>query len=457
MGHGSGGLNVYEKGALGWLSGVLRPDGRATYALGPVEGPTTLPQALVVTTAASEFWIESRGRPTPSFTGGSEQPAGIAVVAGPAAEGEASPYPRANLLLPNPGGGGRFAYATGESFVDREIFRVVVERHSAEEAALRFEWLDRVAPTRPRLVVRAPGRGRVHLTWDSSVERGSGVDTYSVLLDGRVVRTLTAAAAVLRLERVAASVARRAPHRRPRDRPGGKPRTRGDSARAGRVVRRLLPVVLVGIALVVPSSSPAAEGPDLGAGGHVVYVRDLGTGQGCGIDRRLVARLRADARLVRIGRVLAAPGCASRATALRVFGRVTVSSSLAQASGLERAVRMPPRRGTNTVVVGPARALVQARGLQLARGEAWVLRESDALIRLRPRGLGRIRRDAVAGALPRVDGRVHVAGASRTTSGLPATGRSGTRRSSAEPSASSSSRLARIARYRSVQGRHRTA
>ena len=191
MGHGSGGLNVYEKGALGWLSGVLRPDGRATYALGPVEGPTTLPQALVVTTASSEFWIESRGRPTPSFTGGSEQPAGIAVVAGPAAEGEASPYPRANLLLPNPGGGGRFAYTTGESFVDREIFRVVVERHSAEEAALRFEWLDRVAPTRPRLVVRAPGRGRVHLTWDSSVERGSGVDTYSVLLDGRVVRTLT--------------------------------------------------------------------------------------------------------------------------------------------------------------------------------------------------------------------------------------------------------------------------
>ncbi len=153
-------------------------------------------------------------------------------------------------------------------------------------------------------------------------------------------------------------------------------------------MRRLLPVVLVGIALVVPSSSPAAEGPDLGAGGHVVYVRDLGTGQGCGIDRRLVARLRADARLVRIGRVLAAPGCASRATALRVFGRVTVSSSLAQASGLERAVRMPPRRGTNTVVVGPARALVQARGLQLARGEAWVLRESDALIRLRPGGWG---------------------------------------------------------------------
>ena len=117
-------------------------------------------------------------------------------------------------------------------------------------------------------------------------------------------------------------------------------------------------------------------------------MRDLGTGQGCGIDRRLVARLRADARLVRIGRVLAAPGCASRATALRVFGRATVASSLAQASGLDRALRTPPRRGTNTVVVGPARPLVQSRGLQLARGEAWVLRGSDALVRLRPGGWG---------------------------------------------------------------------
>jgi hypothetical protein len=190
MGHGTGDLNAYEKGALEWLTGVLRPDGRAVYELGPIEGPTALPQAFVVTTAASEFWLESRGRATTSFAGGSEQPAGVAVVAGPVAEGEVSPYPRTNLLLPNPGGGARFAYASGESFVDREIFRVVVEDHSSEAAALRFEWLDRIAPTRPRLVVRAPGRGKVHLTWDSAVERGSGVDVYSVLVDGRAVRSL---------------------------------------------------------------------------------------------------------------------------------------------------------------------------------------------------------------------------------------------------------------------------
>ena len=190
MGGGNGDLNAYEKSTLEWLTGVLRPDGRSTYEIGPVEGPTTLPQGLVITTAASEFWFESRGGATPSFGGGSEQPAGVAVLAGPAQEGDPSPYPRANLLLPNPGGGSRFAYAAGEAFVVRGVFRVVVERHAAEAAGLRLEWLDRVAPTRPRLSVRASARGRVRLTWEPSIERGSGVDTYRVLVDGRVVRTL---------------------------------------------------------------------------------------------------------------------------------------------------------------------------------------------------------------------------------------------------------------------------
>jgi Gametolysin peptidase M11 len=191
MGGGSGDLNAYEKSTLEWLTGVLRPDGRALYEIGSIDGPTTLPQALVVTTAADELWFESRGRATPSFgSEGSEQPAGVAVMAGPAPEGEPSPYPRANLLLPNPRGAGRHGYVAGEAFVQPGVLRLVVERHAPAGAALRLEWLDRTAPTGPRLTVRARGRGRVHLTWDPSVERGSGVDTYRVLVDGRVVRTL---------------------------------------------------------------------------------------------------------------------------------------------------------------------------------------------------------------------------------------------------------------------------
>jgi hypothetical protein len=75
-----------------------------------------------------------------------------------------------------------------------------------------------------------------------------------------------------------------------------------------------------------------------------------------------------------------APSCASRATALRVFGR----SRLTRATGrtLERAIRSRPRRGTNTVIVGPARGA----GVPLPRGEAWVFDRGAPVLRLRPHG-----------------------------------------------------------------------
>jgi virginiamycin B lyase len=142
----------------------------------------------------------------------------------------------------------------------------------------------------------------------------------------------------------------------------------------------------VGIAATAAATGPAADAPSLGAGGHVVYLRDLGVGKGCAIDRRLAARLRAQVRAVRVGRVLAAPGCAARATARRLFGRATVSPALARIGGLERALGARPRAGTNTVVVGSARSLVEARGLTIARGEAWVFDGSRSLVRLRPTG-----------------------------------------------------------------------
>jgi hypothetical protein len=191
MGGGSGDLNAHEKATLEWLNGVIRPSASATYEIGPIDAPTTLPQALVVRTAASELWFESRGSPTRSFAGGSTQAPGVAVLAGPAPEGEPSPYPRGDLLLPNPRGAGRYAFAAGESFVERGIFRVVVEQHELAAATLRLEWLDRIAPTKPALTARARGSGLVRLTWESSIERGSGVEAYTVLADGRPVRSVS--------------------------------------------------------------------------------------------------------------------------------------------------------------------------------------------------------------------------------------------------------------------------
>lgn len=200
MGDGAGDFNAYEKAGLDWLTGVVRPRENATHEIGPIEGPTTLPQALVVTTATSEFWFESRGRATPSFLGESQQPAGIAVIAGHGrgAGAERSEYPGRNILLPGPSGRARVAYAPGESFVEPDVFRVLVERHAPESAALRFEWLDAVAPARSRLVARPLGGRRVGVSWNRARERGSGVESYTVLVDGRAARVIGGDDPVLR-------------------------------------------------------------------------------------------------------------------------------------------------------------------------------------------------------------------------------------------------------------------
>ena len=63
---------------------------------------------------------------------------------------------------------------------------MTVQRHALQSAALRFEWLDRVAPA--RLGSRATTRGRVRLSWDAARERGSGIDGYTAVIDGRAVR-----------------------------------------------------------------------------------------------------------------------------------------------------------------------------------------------------------------------------------------------------------------------------
>ncbi len=65
MGGGSGDFNAYEKRQLEWLTSFVRADRTAAYELGPIEGPTTLPQALVVTTAASEFCFGREAAPLP--------------------------------------------------------------------------------------------------------------------------------------------------------------------------------------------------------------------------------------------------------------------------------------------------------------------------------------------------------------------------------------------------------
>jgi hypothetical protein len=74
------------------------------------------------------------------------------------------------------------------------VFEVTVERNDVAGASLRFAWLDRAAPPRPRLIARAKrGRG-VRLAWEPSVDRGSGRVGYVLVVDGRDVRRLRVSA-----------------------------------------------------------------------------------------------------------------------------------------------------------------------------------------------------------------------------------------------------------------------
>jgi len=141
--------------------------------------------------------LESRGIPTPSFHGETVQPPGVVVLAGPG-PGGGWVYPRSNLLVQNPAGGARYAYQVGESLVRRGVFAVSVESRATERALLRFRWLDKVAPLRPRLRARATRKGRVRVTWYSARERGSGVKCYEVLLDGNAVQIVDAGPALNR-------------------------------------------------------------------------------------------------------------------------------------------------------------------------------------------------------------------------------------------------------------------
>src|SRR4051812_961998 len=59
MGKGKLDFGAYEKSQLGWIS-VERADSSRTYTVADIDRPSSAPQALVVTTAAGEYWIEHR-------------------------------------------------------------------------------------------------------------------------------------------------------------------------------------------------------------------------------------------------------------------------------------------------------------------------------------------------------------------------------------------------------------
>jgi phosphohistidine phosphatase SixA len=157
-----------------------------------------------------------------------------------------------------------------------------------------------------------------------------------------------------------------------------------------------------------------SEAPDMAAappvdrlrgGGYVVALRHAATDptatdmtgdlRDCSRQRNLNAAGRRQARAIGrafrrlgipVGRVLASPFCRTRDTARLAFGRVRPSRALLSAdffggagaeerqrAGLRRLLALPPRRGTNTVLVSHEAAIAAATGVTVAEGESVIV------------------------------------------------------------------------------------
>jgi hypothetical protein len=154
---GSGGVDftALEKLKLGWISGVQEVSRSGIYSIANIDEPSSAPQALVVPTAAGEYWIERRA---------------------------SEPHLIVRLVKPNDPVHpvylrSIFLAQAEERYDARGVFSITRQ--------LQFSWIDRRAPTVPR--VRA--LDHTWLSWNRSADGGSGVAGYRVTIDGRLVAT----------------------------------------------------------------------------------------------------------------------------------------------------------------------------------------------------------------------------------------------------------------------------
>ena len=162
MGHGLLDFSAYEKFQMGWLHEVAHVDRPGTYSLGRPDVQGATPYALVIETGLHEYWIEQRLDATPP---------GLVVRSIEPDLSDFMAAPELMLYVP------ALTVGRGETFRIGGVFSV----RYGSVGRLRFTWLDRTGPSAPSVSVSA---GRI--TW-SSLDRGSGVASCTVALDGRKV------------------------------------------------------------------------------------------------------------------------------------------------------------------------------------------------------------------------------------------------------------------------------
>ncbi len=186
MGQGSGDFSAFAKLQLGWLSHVTEPRQPGVLLLDALEAASARPQALVVTTARNQYWLESRREAARDAEGRIVSPAGVLVHMGPnptkLLTGQSS-YLR-NMLVVDPAGHGRTALLAGDRFEEPGSFTATVLRPQAGAARIGFRWTDRTPPAVPRIVGIAQTVS-LGVEWSTPRDTGSGLERYEISLDGR--------------------------------------------------------------------------------------------------------------------------------------------------------------------------------------------------------------------------------------------------------------------------------
>jgi Gametolysin peptidase M11 len=191
MANANGDFNPLEKALAGWLPQLTVLAAAGDYPLDEFEVPSTQPQALVVSTAEGEYWIDHReplGNDS-ALTGATD---GVEVRL------RAEPLLSAALILtpstlvsdPANQNGGEISQ--GGTFTVPGTFELSVLDHVGTHVDVRFRWLDDTAPGRVTIAQPSTRAGRTKFSWDASADAGSGVATYDLTLDGRRAGTTAA-------------------------------------------------------------------------------------------------------------------------------------------------------------------------------------------------------------------------------------------------------------------------
>jgi gametolysin peptidase M11 len=190
MGIGSSDFTVPEKVRLGWLRPVAQTPRPGTYRITRADLLSTRP-ALRIPTALGSYWIEYRPQRLDLGRRGI-LPGGV-ILRWVSDEEIDDTLATTSVLMTNASGRGRPMAVPGESLRLAGVIRVDFLRRRGNDAVLRFRWNDRLAPRPPDVTQPSgftPTGSTVRVRWELPFERGSGVATYRVSLDGGPVQSV---------------------------------------------------------------------------------------------------------------------------------------------------------------------------------------------------------------------------------------------------------------------------